>query len=104
MPLIDTTHYVRPTTAARLAGLSRPRIHQLIQDGSLPAVQIDGHWYVHRIDAEAVGRSGRAERAAPPPAADPQATPARRGGAVTVSGTPRRRSTRGKGGSRRRSP
>ena len=93
--IIDTADYVRPTTAARLAGLSRPRIHQLIQDGSLPAVQIDGHWYVHRRDVQ---------RAAPPAVADPQAAPTRRGGAVTVSGKSRSRSTRDKGGSRRRGP
>lgn len=51
-PRIRTEDYLRPTTAAAVAGLSVPRIKQLLIDGTLPCVEIDGVRYVHRRDAE----------------------------------------------------
>lgn len=57
-PRINTLDYVRPTTAARLAGLSVPRIKQLMLEGSLPFVVIDDHRFIRRADAERL----RAER------------------------------------------
>jgi excisionase family DNA binding protein len=52
-PLIETDDYMRPTTAANILGVGRARVQQLIAAGILPAIQIDGHWYLHRGDVEA---------------------------------------------------
>lgn len=60
-PRINTADYVRPMTAARLAGLSVQRIKQLLDAGRLAHVEIDGVRHVLRADAERL----RAERAAP---------------------------------------
>ncbi len=46
--------------AAEMLGVSRQRVHELIQQGSLEAVQIGKHWFVsslslqERIDARRV--------------------------------------------------
>ena len=50
MTRINTTDYVRPLTAARLAGLSVQRIKQFLDDGRLPYVEIDGVRHIHRRD------------------------------------------------------
>ncbi len=52
-PLIETDDYMRPTTAAGILGVGRARVQQLMAAGILPAIQIDGHWYLHRGDVEA---------------------------------------------------
>jgi hypothetical protein len=50
MTRINTTDYIRPTTAARLAGVSRSLAYRLIEAGTVPSVEIDGTVFVHRSD------------------------------------------------------
>ena len=47
---INTTDYVRPATAAKLAGVSRALAYRMVKDGSVPSVEIDGTVFVHRRD------------------------------------------------------
>jgi len=49
-PRINTTDYVRPSTAATLAGVSRALAYRLIAEGVVPSVEIDGTVFVHRRD------------------------------------------------------
>jgi len=49
-PRINTTDYVRPSTAATLAGVSRALAYRLIAAGTVPSVEIDGTVFVHRRD------------------------------------------------------
>jgi excisionase family DNA binding protein len=58
-PRINTADYIRPTTAARLLGVGRARVDQLITAGQLPAVEIDGVRFLPRaaVEARAAGRS-----------------------------------------------
>jgi hypothetical protein len=49
-PRINTTDYVRPTTAARIAGVSRALAYRMVKDGIVPSVEIDGTVFVHRRD------------------------------------------------------
>ena len=51
-PRIDTGDYVRPTTAARLLGVTRARVQQLIRAGLLAAIEIDNVKHVRRADVE----------------------------------------------------
>jgi hypothetical protein len=53
MPRIRTEDYVRPTTAAKIAGVHRSRIDQLMTAGTLAYVEIDGHRFIRRHDVEA---------------------------------------------------
>lgn len=52
-PRINTADYIRPTTAARLLGLHRSRIDQLLTSGQLPSVEIDGVRFLPRKAVEA---------------------------------------------------
>jgi len=62
MTRINTTEYVRPSTAATLAGVSRALAYRLIEAGTVPSVEIDGVVLVHRsdvakiVDAPGMGR------------------------------------------------
>jgi len=50
MTCINTTDYIRPSTAATLAGVSRAMAYRLIAAGTVPSVEIDGLVLVHRSD------------------------------------------------------
>jgi hypothetical protein len=50
MTRINTTDYIRPSTAATLAGVSRALAYRLIAAGTVPSVEIDGTVFVHRRD------------------------------------------------------
>ena len=54
MTRINTTDYIRPTTAARLAGVSRSLTYRLIEAGTVPSVEIDGTVFVHRRDVSKI--------------------------------------------------
>jgi hypothetical protein len=54
--LIDTTDYIRPTTAATIAAVNLARVKVLITQGRLRSATIDGHRFVLRADAEAWAR------------------------------------------------
>ena len=56
MTLIETTDYIRPTTAAAIAGVNLARVKVLIASGRLRSATIDGHRFVLRADAEAWAR------------------------------------------------
>lgn len=60
-PRINTSDYIRPTTAARLLGVHRSRVDQLITGGQLPLVEIDGVRFLPRKAVEE-----RAKEMAPP--------------------------------------
>ena len=62
-PQIRTEDYVRPTTAARIAGVHRSRIDQLLTAGELSSVEIDGHRFIRRKDAERLRDEVAARRA-----------------------------------------
>ena len=49
-PRINTDDYIRPATAATLAGVSRALAYRLVKDGTVPSVKIDGTVFVHRSD------------------------------------------------------
>jgi hypothetical protein len=51
-PRINTTDYVRPTTAARILGVCRARVDQLLNSGQLPSVEIDGVRFLPRKAVE----------------------------------------------------
>ena len=53
-PRISTTDYVRPSTAATLAGVSRALAYRLVKDGIVPSVEIDGTVFVHRRDVRLI--------------------------------------------------
>ena len=50
MTRINTDDYVRPTTAARIAGVSRALAYRMVKNGTVPSVEIDGTVFVHRSD------------------------------------------------------
>jgi len=58
MTRINTTDYVRPTTAARILGVGRARVDQLLNSGQLPSVEIDGVRFLPRraVEKRAVKR------------------------------------------------
>ena len=49
-PRINTADYIRPATAATLAGVSRALAYRMVKDGTIPSVEIDGTLFVHRSD------------------------------------------------------
>ena len=49
-PRINTDDYIRPATAATLAGVSRALAYRMVKDGTVPSVKIDGVVLVHRRD------------------------------------------------------
>ena len=68
MTRINTTDYVRPSTAATLAGVSRSLTYRLIEAGTVPSVEIDGTVFVHRRDVArivAMPGMGRPRKAKP---------------------------------------
>lgn len=64
-PRINTADYVRPTTAAKIAGVHRSRIDQLLTAGQLPSVEIDGHRFIHKRDATRLRDQMAAKRGNP---------------------------------------
>ena len=50
MTRINTDDYIRPATAATLAGVSRALAYRMVKDGTVPSVKIDGVVLVHRRD------------------------------------------------------
>ena len=52
-PRIHTDDFVRPATAAKLLGVSRGRVVQLMLAGRLPFVEIDGYRFIPRAAVEA---------------------------------------------------
>ena len=48
MTRINTDDYIRPATAATLAGVSRALAYRMVKDGTIPSVEIDGTVFVHR--------------------------------------------------------
>ena len=54
MTRINSTDYVRPSTAATLAGVSRALAYRLVKDGTVPSVEIDGVVLVHRRDVRLI--------------------------------------------------
>ncbi len=53
-PRINTTDYVRPSTAATLAGVSRALAYRLVKEGTVPSIEIDGTVFVHRRDVRLI--------------------------------------------------
>lgn len=62
MPHIDTDLYVTVGHAATLADVTRFWMRQQAIGGKIPAVQIDGQWFVLRTAAEAYERHPTAGR------------------------------------------
>jgi excisionase family DNA binding protein len=53
-PRINTADYVTPSSAARLAGVSRAQVYAMIRDGRLASVEIDGTLFVRIADARKI--------------------------------------------------
>ena len=49
-PRINPDDYIRPTTAATLANVSRALTYRLLAAGTVPSIEIDGVAFVHRSD------------------------------------------------------
>jgi hypothetical protein len=88
-PRINTTDYIRPSTAATLAGVSRALAYRMVKDGTVPSVEIDGTVFVHRSDvakivaAPGMGRpkgSSPKKRKRKPRVTPPASTPEEAGG------------------------
>lgn len=101
MPLIDTDRLIRPTTAARLLGVTRDGVHKRIAAGTLQAVTIDGHLFLDRAAVEAI--AGPVSRPRGGGGTRRTSTPAARG-RVSGPGTTPKRSRRGTAAPRRPSP
>ena len=54
MTRINTDDYIRPATAATLAGVSRALAYRLVKDGIVSSVEIDGTVFVHRRDVRRI--------------------------------------------------
>jgi predicted site-specific integrase-resolvase len=54
MTRIHPTDYIRPATAAKLAGVSRALAYRMVKDGTVPSVEIDGTVFVHRRDVRLI--------------------------------------------------
>ena len=50
MTRINTDDYIRPATAATLAGVSRSLAYRLLAAGTVPSIEIDSVAFVHRSD------------------------------------------------------
>ena len=72
---INPADYIRPTTAARLLGVGRARVKQLIAAGTLPAVEIDGVWHIRRAEVERRAAGESPKRSGPRPGEKPGAKP-----------------------------
>ena len=75
MTRINPADYIRPTTAARLLGVGRARVKQLIAAGTLPAVEIDGVWHIRRAEVERRAAGESPKRSGPRPGEKPGAKP-----------------------------
>ena len=67
-PRINTDDYIRPATAATLAGVSRALAYRMVKDGTIPSVDIDGTVFVHRRDVRRIVATpgmGRPRKAKP---------------------------------------
>ena len=53
MTRINPADYIRPTPAARLLGVNRSRVDQLLTSGQLPSVEIDGVRFLPRKAVQA---------------------------------------------------
>ena len=53
-PRINIDDYIRPATAATLAGVSRALAYRMVKDGTVPSVDIDGTVFVHRRDVRRI--------------------------------------------------
>ena len=54
MTRCNTDDYIRPATAATLAGVSRALAYRMVKDGTVPSVEIDGTVFVHRRDVRRI--------------------------------------------------
>jgi hypothetical protein len=52
-PRINTDDFVRPATAAKMLGITRGRVVQLMLSGRLPFVEIDCYRFIPRAAVEA---------------------------------------------------
>lgn len=61
MPSVDPSKYVSIQTGARLAGLSRLYLRELVKAGKIKGIEIDGYYFALRSDCEKFERdpSGR---------------------------------------------
>ncbi len=50
--------WLRPAAAAKYAGMSRPRLYQLLQDGSLPSCKLGGLRLIDRQKLDALLEGG----------------------------------------------
>ncbi|PAW79250.1 MAG: hypothetical protein B9S32_04665 [Verrucomicrobia bacterium Tous-C9LFEB] len=50
--------WLRPAAAAKYAGMSRPRLYQLLQDGSLPSCKLGGLRLIDRLKLDALLEGG----------------------------------------------
>lgn len=50
MTRINPDDYIRPATAAALAGVSRALAYRMLAAGTVPSIEIDGVAFVHRSD------------------------------------------------------
>lgn len=71
MPKIDPADYVHATHGARLAGVSRLWMRELVKNGKIDGFEIDGFVFVNRAAAAAFDRHPTAGR----PRADAPAAP-----------------------------
>jgi len=67
MVRINTDDWIRVGTAARLLGVGRARVQQLVKAGTLAGIQIDGIWHVRRADVERRAAGGDPKRHGPRP-------------------------------------
>ena len=68
MTRINPDDYIRPTTVATLAGVSRALAYRMLKDGTVPSVEIDGVVLVHRRDVRRIVATpgmGRPRKAKP---------------------------------------
>lgn len=64
-PRINTSEWLRLSSAARLLGVTRARVAQMVRVGLLPSIEIDGLPYVQRsavLDRRAADEAGRIPR------------------------------------------
>jgi hypothetical protein len=52
MPLVDPKKYVSIQTGARLAGVSRYYMRQLVKSGRVQGIEIDGYYFALRSSCE----------------------------------------------------
>jgi excisionase family DNA binding protein len=60
----DLADFTTLTEAARVAGMARNRLNELVLAGELPAIRFGHTWYVRRQDVNAVTRQRRSHQSA----------------------------------------